>query len=275
MYTVEGELSLQSYRIQKCFSDLVNDTKSTLANHVPIESLRSFLSEFNFIAQTKSAPAKLFRDCLPELNVAETVDDAFDVIRPFYSFFNFELIGEIIKKYSTESDKLREQLEGYKTRFDAFCKRKVYECPAGIHGAPDRPKENEVHLVVKMKGDFKGFTLEAVNLFHGRLCEILGVKAYALHFIEASEGCIRLVFSLPWFLEKAIFPLSDHQKENLRWEGGMQLMSNQTEQFRDTEELEKHDTLGQVRPSGESAVESNSTTEGALDYNIIVDPHFV
>ena len=272
--TLETILITDSQKIQKLFGDLVNATKSSLEKHSCVKKIKSFLSEYNFLAVKKSASKKLLQECLPELAAAETVIDIFTVIHHFYSFFHFDLIATIIEKCCAGNDDLKEQLKIYESEFKEFCKRKARECPAGTFGTEGEPEENEIHLVVKTKGDFEAFTLEAENIFRLKLCKCFGVKPSALRFIDASEGCIRLVFSLPSFLEEAIFPLSDQQKESLRGEGVMLLRSNQTEQFCDREELETHDTLCLDKPTGEMAqptvdLDSQSTTEGVLDCAVL------
>ena len=281
---LEARLITDSQKIQKLFGDLVNAIKSSLEKHSCPKKIIAFLSEYNFFALTKSATKKMLLECLPELAAAETVIDIFTVIRPFYSFFHYDLITTIIEKCCAGNDDLKEQLKNYESELKEFCKRNAKECPAGTFGTEGEPEENEIHLVVKMKGDFKMFTLETENVFRLKLCIFFGVKPSALRFTDASEGCIRLVFSLPSFLEEAIFPLSDQQKESLHGEGVMLLRSNQTEQFCDREELEKHDTLCQGMPTGEMAqptvdLDSQSTTEGVLDCTVLYckcfDPHFL
>ena len=50
-----------------------------------------------------------------------------NVLRPHVSFFNFELLGFIIKCKDLCLDDDRKHMEEYRSKLDIFCKRKVFK----------------------------------------------------------------------------------------------------------------------------------------------------
>ena len=211
---LEGRLSFENDAIQTDFAHLVFGTCKSLNDRINLREAVFFLSQCHCVQQREEAPKEYKND----LRNAQSMYDAFDAITPFFSFFGYSLIAAIIANFGTDEDKQR--LTEYEQRFNAFCKRRVYECPIEAFGSKGT---DDTLLVVKLNDEFENFTLKAVAQFRTKLSTILGVPDYALRFIGAAEGCVELQFAAVSSWGWVIFPLSGQQRESLRGEGVLEL----------------------------------------------------
>ena len=200
--------------VQTQFAMVVMRIVESLDTRIRLSSLVFFLLECPLTEHRKGAQSTYEND----LNNAKSVYDVFNVIRPFYSFFGYTLIKAIITTFGTEDDKQR--IAEYEPLLKAFCKRRVYECPIDALG---RKSKDDFLLVVKLKDELEKYTLEAVDKFRSKLCEVFGLPDGVLQFIGAEEGCVELHFAAASSLESVIFPLSARQRERLRGEGVLEL----------------------------------------------------
>ena len=140
----------------------------------------------------------------------------FKCLRPYYSFFNFGIIEQIITESELipEGDPLnvKKQLQSYKVDFAEYCKRRVYECP---------PLHNEriqscaiVHCKWEKDMD-SNFTEESILIFKANLIRILGLNTCALDLVRVGQGCVELLWQMPKHLSQYIFPLLEGQETKL------------------------------------------------------------
>ena len=79
-----------------------------------------------------------------ELKSCKTIDEVFIVLRSHMSFFNFELLEHITASNELCSGGDRMRMYKYIRKFEAFCRRKVFEVPPGLAGPPtSKLKEHE------------------------------------------------------------------------------------------------------------------------------------
>ena len=155
-------------------------------------------------------------DCLsPEPKI---VDDIIDIIKNKSSFFNYELLGYMIELSGTDSDK--QNLEKYRTEFRAYAKRRVYECPSIF--AKSNPSDTELH--VKLDSKYDKCTLTELEELQGRLYMILNRKVYTIRLLSVENGCFKLTYAIPRYIEKITFPLSEKQESELAALGILQLI---------------------------------------------------
>ena len=211
---LEGRLILETERIRLHFGSLVMATHESLDNRVDLKKVVFSLKGFPFLKQVE-VTSDIYKG---HLNSATSLYDIFDVIEPYYSFFDYALIELLITTFGTDDDKQR--LAEYKLKFTEYCKRRVCECPIKTFGSEG---EDEILLVAKLEEVFEEYTLKTVKKFRSKLCEILEVPDEALRFIGAKEGCIEFYFAMFRSLDSVIFLLSARQRERLRGEGVVEL----------------------------------------------------
>ena len=117
----------------------------------------------------------IFRQKLPELISAKTVDDAMLVVGNYCSFFNYYMIEHLIKKLGTIQDK--ENLEKYKEEYSEYAERRVFECPSEVGTV----SEGLAKMVVILTLDetYDTYTLNDLNHFMSNMRKILNISSSA------------------------------------------------------------------------------------------------
>lgn len=141
-----------------------------------------------------------------ELATADT-DDIKLIILDYCSFFNYRLLSSLVASLGTENDK--KQFEKYEAEFKEYAKRRIYECPSEL----GKLNSTNAILTVKLDSQYEWCSLDQLKLLEADFCKIL--KISNLNLCRVTSGCLQLTFTLPWFLQKLIFPLSREQEEKL------------------------------------------------------------
>ena len=208
-----GRLLQKTEDMEHLFAEMMFKARKTLeAKNIPLKDLLAVLTPIkSATVQTKDTIRKSWR---AELTTATDIADVFTVLEPFVSFFNHEIIEQVIKCFGSEDD--RQRLVHYKQKFTEFCILSVCECPNDIYGTKT---EKDGIVTVKLGDDFQQYTLKAMNKFRHKLCNILGVSEYDLRLIHVEDGCTQLHFAVYLELLVELFPLSEEQKAKLNEEG--------------------------------------------------------
>ena len=158
----------------------------------------------------KTANQPVFKDQKANLIGAKCLYDVWCIISPYHSFFNYYLVEHIIECLGTEGDKQNMTL--YKQSFAEYAKRRVYECPAEF----GRKSQDDCTIVVKLDKSYDDCTLDQLELFRIKLCEILQINnEVVLRLFKVEEGCYELTLQAPAFIQEAVFPLSSKQEAAL------------------------------------------------------------
>ena len=151
----------------------------------------------------------IFRKQKEKLLKAADVDEIWEIICYYFSFFNYRLIEHIIEQLGTNENKKR--MAEYKEEFEKYAKRRVYECPAEF----GYTNEEDSTIIVKLDDCYDGCTLFQIEKLKVKLCEILGLSGVSLRLTTIEKGCYKLTFQMPSFIEDIVFPLSDEQQVEL------------------------------------------------------------
>lgn len=147
---------------------------------------------------------------------SQTVEQVFNnVILPDHaSFFNFEILEEIIAIIGSQKDK--EKLEEYKGILTQYAKRGVFEVPPSrFHPPLDRTKNKFFALKLD-----KHPTLETVKRECIQIAKIFNIKHQSqLRLVSIKEGCVILRFAVPIAVAKDLFPLLEAKREMLQASG--------------------------------------------------------
>ena len=218
------KLSKNTDSIMKSFAKLFNNTcKSLTEQGIPTQQVaRCALSIDAYESVSKKKP--LLSECTDELRNAETIDDLFIILRPYMSFFNYELLECIIENIG--SDENRRELGEYCTKFNEFCRRKVVEVPSrcfsqceeSMHTCAIKHKRITFAVLVTKQDDHLT-SLSIVKRSQRKIANLLGLKSSTLHLHSIEPGSILLVFSVPNFIVDELFPLDQCTKKSLKHEG--------------------------------------------------------
>ena len=214
--SLHQKLYVESVEMMEKFQNLFSDvTKSLKDRAVSKDSILLHLKLLGSIKPVyEDPPLPVLRRQLHDLKKAKDTDEVMLGIEDYCSFFNFQLIEQIVEKLGTDVDKLN--LSKYKDDFKWYALRKVFECPSEVGSMNE---EGMIKLFVTLDETYDNCTVSHLQLFIGKLQKILDVPSVLiLHRIES--GSIKLTFLL--FYDQYLrmtFPLSDELIEALLLEG--------------------------------------------------------
>ena len=138
------------------------------------------------------------------LQRSASVAEVFYALQPFKSFFNYEVIERIAKKFGSSED--RQLMEEYVSKFNQFCERSVFEVPPNIFHDSD-PRPGEKVFSIKFTPE-EHASLGDIAKVRRKLANILGIDILALQLCSISDGCVCLRFLISAQVAEEIFPLS-------------------------------------------------------------------
>ena len=226
------QLSKDTTAMIKRFANLLDETSTSLAaRRVSVQRLALRALTLGAYESEEILKPILSEDEQKLMN-SSSIDEAFLILRPHMSFFNFELLKHITDCKELCSDSDRERMDGYVSEFDTFCKRKVFEVSPGAVGqtTPKLKKRKRRAFVVLMTKHEAEPNLVFVNAAKQKLANLLKLKPSTLHLHRIDEGSIILVFSVPNFVAKKLFPLKPSTVARLKDEGFLVLAPPATEE---------------------------------------------
>ena len=177
---------------------------SLIYQEVPVKMLARVLRDLRAF-QPSECDSPLLRDRFDAIKAAEDIDDVFDILAEYVSFFSFHITEHIVENLGTKDDK--KLLAEYKAELEEYCKRNIFECPSY-----STPKLGVANLVMKVEG------IEKYNLKHlaeliSHVSKVLSVSQHTLQLCSVEKGCVQLNFQTPHFVKESIFPLTAEQRE--------------------------------------------------------------
>ena len=213
MEKLKRRLFLDSSNLSCKFHMLCSDLFMSLhKRHIPkdvVVACMMGLDTFQPVFESPNQP--LFREQKVPLFGAKDLAKIWEIISHYHSFFNYYLIEHISNVFGTDEDK--QKMLSYKKRFAEYAERRVYECPAEFGSQ----NETDCHIIVKLDKTYDGCTLDQLDIFKEKLCDILQLSHYGvLRLCKVERGCYELTFQAPSFVQTAVFPLSAHQEAALK-----------------------------------------------------------
>jgi len=218
---LETRLRTESKRINMQFQCLVSTALTSLKKqHVTVCDILPHVMTFGADKPVlKNSQAPVFDERLNDLEKAGDLSEVFMGLKDYMSFFNYHLIEHIINGLGTEKDKA--ELKKYKTNFQQYAKRRVYECPPQFGPVS---KVGHANILVKIDSRYENYTLAEVEDFGQELNDLLGASSKGvLRLCWIQKGCFQLTFQIPSFVQQEIFPLSREQERALEAKGVIKL----------------------------------------------------
>ena len=214
-------LRTESRRINIQFQNLVSATLTSLQKQqVTVRDFLPHLMTFGADEPVlKDSQAPVFDQRLSDLEKAGDLLEVFMGLKDYMSFFNYHLIEHIINVLGTEE--VKAELKKYKTNFQLYAKRRVYECPPQFGPVS---KLGHADIIVKIDSRYENYTLAEIEDFGQELSDLLGVSSKGvLRLCWVQKGYFQLTFQIPSFLKEKIFPLSREQEKALAAKGVIRL----------------------------------------------------
>ena len=186
--------------------------KSLEEREIPVKKLAKHLLGFQAFDQAYARDSNqiLFAEEYEMLRKAEDLDEALLIVRKYSSFFSYQILKQLILNLGTENDK--EELLKYENAFQEYAKSRLYECPSKFGS-----DTNQAKVFITLDKAYKNCSLNHLLLLTRDLSEIFHVSVTGvLRLYSIGNGSIKLVFLIPHFVERYIFPLSTEQTQALR-----------------------------------------------------------
>ena len=126
---------------------------------------------------------------------AKNVDEIFDILDPYWSYVDYDLLEHIIKVFGTSD--LQEEMRKYIAELEQFEKKTtVHDFSLAIQEEVVIPAHFG-KLAVKLKKDSKSFTLHDVRQFKKSVENESSLKEYTLLFRGRSSNSVKIIFAFP------------------------------------------------------------------------------
>ena len=217
---LHGRLYEEFQLITRKFSHLTSAVcESLIDRNISVKRLVRSLRDLKAFQPAKS-DSPLLQDRYKELKSAEDIDDVFDVISDYVSFFSFHIIEHIVVELGGTID--QETLQKYKGQLVEYCSRNIFECPSY-----STPKKGKAILVLKVDSMVEMYNMKHLQQLTARITKILSLYKYTLHLCSVEKGCVQLVYQLPFSAPGMIFPLSTEQENEFAEAGFTKLECNE------------------------------------------------
>ena len=145
--------------------------------------------------------------------------DIVDAMSSYCSFFNFDLLENVIKLIRFKSGIV--QMEEYKKRFEQYLRGRIVACMPSAVGVKG---QDVTRLIFKLDDSFKNCRMEFVLQLKRDASKILKVDPDIVAVESIADGSIAIVFHVDKLLKYTIFPLSPGQVKAIKlmhYEGSM------------------------------------------------------
>ena len=144
---------------------------------------------------------------LEKLQKSENLYDVFFALHPFKSFFHYEIVENIVKRFGSGED--QHLMEDYVSKFNDFCRRSVFEVPPNVFHDSD-PKPGDKVFSVKFTPEERA-SLGDIVAVRRKMANILGIDVYALQLCCVTDGCVCLRFLISAQMAQNVSSLSQNQ----------------------------------------------------------------
>ena len=203
------------YKFQELFSATIKSLKERKV------TVKELLNHIRCLGALEPVYENSKLGCLRhELRETESIDDVMSVVSEYSSFFNYHMIENIINHLGGEKD--RNNLANYLQDFTEYVsKRRVFECPSEVGTLNESGRSN---MFVTLDKSYDNCTVSSLKTFEKELGKILKVPSDVVVILcRIAPGSLRLIFQIPLFVQKAVFPLSSEQEVALTKLGVVQL----------------------------------------------------
>ena len=165
----------------------------------------------------------LMDDEKSKLSTSNTIDESFIILQGHMSFFNYEPLEHIIKGRQTGSEDDRRRMEDYSKKFELYCRQRLFRVPAadvGMCSTDSRGYERKAFVILVLEDNpINDLTHNDLIKEKRRIGTILDLESATLFLHKFDVGSLILVFSVPGFVYRELFPLSQQLASALRRNG--------------------------------------------------------
>ena len=215
---LQAKLKSDIRNIKIRFSTFTVATRDSLDGRISLDKIKDTILSLD--AFTDGIGVKVLDpQDTQKIELADSISKIFITLRKYISFFNYEIIEQLIDHYGTNDDKRR--LQEYRTALNAFCQRNVLEIPPkDLDLSNPRPEAKQ--FVLKCTKDT--LKLSDIQTLKEKIAIIMGLNPSTLQLYTIEEGCVELHFLISTAVADRIFPVSPSQHSALS-EIGVKVLS--------------------------------------------------
>ena len=197
--------------MKRLFGSLVTETCDSVEKRISVEKLAgSILALGAYEPAIGDRHLQLLDEHREEITSTKSVSKIFIILSPYWNYLDFEILVYIINHYGTHGDDSDEKrLQNYEKALKRFCKRRIFELSLPESGnGTDNKKQEKLYVKLNIREDAQA---EQMFLIKRKVAEILQLNPATLQIYSVDEGCVQLIFLIPKFVAREIFPLSAEQ----------------------------------------------------------------
>ena len=208
----KDELKQESMEIETKFNKLQSDIfKSLETRGISKERLVVCVMGFNVLSGVYRGPNDLlFRKQRRKFDESSSIAAVWYIIADYFSFFNYEIIEQIVDSIGTAEDK--EKIGEYEVELSKYAQRRIFV----NEFKTSTPDSDFPELIVKLDSTYDDCELYHIKIFEKKLLQLLNLRPGVLCLRSVEEGCIQLKFFTPACIEEVVFPLSLSQENELK-----------------------------------------------------------
>ena len=205
----ESELEYYTKCISDAFAHLVNHTlDSFVKKEVSLKRILVWLKQLEVYKPLKK-PLPLLSKRMKTINKAEDMEQLFDILTEYWSWYNYHLLEKLIHEFGDEAE-----LNKYIGELTTFLTKQLVESQDSFRFGT-RCGKGLKPMLVKVDRAWEGIRLEQIWEFHYNIATILKLPPHVLYLSSVSKGCICLKFMIPYSISGYAIPLRTSQKKAL------------------------------------------------------------
>ena len=154
-----------------------------------------------------------------------SLEDLFPAIAPYCSWFNHLLVENIIETFCDDDDKLQRNWERFKDKFAKYCQARLHKCPQDQFGEDHTPTHT-TPIVMKIDNQWKTVKMKQLTVIRDAVSQVLEIKPYNLYLRAVRNGCVELLFHVPFSVAHRFVRPSVEQIAGLHKNGVVQIRCN-------------------------------------------------
>ena len=206
---ITQQLNSDIETMERKFVHLQLSTRESLKKrNIPYKKLVDFLRNYRCFRSAMTNEQLQLLGQQSDLKKAESIDEVFCIVSPFWSFIDYRILEDIISSEDLGDDSDRQNLTAYITDLKEFLNSWKVE-PHEIYRHKSERLESRVKLRLKLNTD----TLSMYRDVKAAIARIFMLRVEELQLYSIEEGCIELAFLCLGITE--LPPLSFEKEEDL------------------------------------------------------------
>ena len=192
------------YAIMRRLTNIIKTKFATFFDNV-YKSFIESIEDYRRLTLALKNKHPIFKD--EDLTKLKAVADVFELIQPYCSFFDYEILETLVEICGSPQDK--RYLKEYIEHFSEYCN--AMPCAEKMICGHVNPGSERTLVIFKLDYELNQLKTDTVKSIKDNIAQCLGVKNSALHLPTIKEGCVMLEFFVPTFIVDQVFPLSNQQ----------------------------------------------------------------